>query len=57
MFLFGPISESKNVLKYYIKNKEECFIRCPNTEKWVEKNEAQLSFFNPFTPKGFPIDE
>ena len=28
-----------------IKHKEKCFIRCPNTEKWVEKNEAQPSFF------------
>ena len=30
----------------YIKHKEECFIRYPNTEKWVEKNEAQASPFN-----------
>ena len=32
-------------LMSYIKHEEECFIRYPNTKKWVEK-EAQLSFLN-----------
>ena len=31
----------------YIKHKKECFIRYPNNEKWVEKNEAQPSFIIP----------
>ena len=35
----------ENVFMLYIKHKEECFIRYPNTEKWVEKNEAQPVFY------------
>ena len=31
---------------YYIKHEEECFIRYPNTEKWVEKTKRSRVFFN-----------
>ena len=31
---------------YYIKHKEESFIRYPKTEKWVEKTRRSLVFFN-----------
>ena len=32
--------------KQYIKHEEECFIRYPNTEKWVEKTwRSQVFFF------------
>ena len=30
----------------YVKHEEECFIRYPNTEKWVEKPGRSRVFFN-----------
>ena len=32
--------------KQYIKHEEECFIKYPNTEKWVEKMRGSRVFLN-----------
>ena len=36
-----------NVLRSYIKHSKECFIRYPNTSKFVKKNSAVPRFLNP----------
>ena len=37
----------------YIKHEEECFIRYPNTEKWVEKTRRSPVFFNQLRSFGY----
>ena len=34
------------ILTWYINHKEECFIRYPNTEKWIEKTRRSRVFLN-----------
>ena len=37
----------------YIKHEEECFIRYPNTEKWVEKMRCSRVFLTNFEVFGY----
>ena len=40
-----PRENKNNAYAKFIKHEEVCFIRYPNTEKWVKKNETQRSSF------------
>ena len=43
-------------LRSYIKQLKECFIRYPNTLKWVKKNLAAPCFLTDFSVIGY-LDE